>query len=62
MSDRSFPVVRYVILFAACYGSYKAVNIIDACVRSYLVKRYHVYVEDYPTVSLEKFFGDDDWD
>lgn len=62
MNDKNITLIQYAILFAACYSAYKTINIVDACVRTYLVRKYHVYVEDYPTVSLERFFADDDWD
>ena len=62
MSDRGTPVLRYIIIFIACYGSYKAINIIDACVRTYLVRKYHVSVDDCPAVAIERFFADEDWD
>lgn len=62
MSDKSVPVIRYGLLFIVLYVSYKTINIADACVRTYLIRKYHVYVEDYPAISIESFFADDDLD
>lgn len=62
MNDLSRTVMAGIIFFTSCLIIYKAVNIVDACARAYIVRRYRVYVEDYPAIPLDRFFEDEDWD